>query len=117
MLTQNHQLDPETEDIDTSLENAREIEELRFAKRAMVMVDRYLDDPEPRVLDLLHHLEADHAARLAQLDLIENRPPHQAEITVDVADGQPEHQRDDVVVHPSDDDAVKRIRSADLVPV
>src|SRR5215468_2789223 len=101
MLTQNHELHPEAEDVDAGLEDTREVEELRFPERAVVVVDRHFNDPEPAVLDLLYHLETDHTARLAQLNLIENRAPHQAEITVDIADRQPEHQRDDVVVHPS----------------
>jgi hypothetical protein len=54
------------------------------------MVNRHFDNPESCVLDLLDHLEADDAARLAQLDAIENRPSHQAEIAVHVANRQPE---------------------------
>ena len=48
---------------------------------------------------------------------VEDRAPHQPEVAVDVAHLQAEHQADDVVVEPADDDAVQRIRAADLVAV
>src|SRR5205085_6218381 len=94
-----------------------EVEELRLAERAMVVMHRHFDDPEPAILDLLHHLEADHTARLLEIDSLENRPPQQPEITVDVADRQSEQDADDVVIQAADDDAVERIGAADLVAV
>ena len=78
--------------VDAGLEDAPEIEELRFAERAVIVMHRHLDDPEARVLDLLHHLDADDAARLLELDPLEDRAPHQAEIAIDVAQLQPEQQ-------------------------
>ena len=48
---------------------------------------------------------------------LEDRPPHQAEIAVDVAHLQAEQQLDGVVIDAADDDAVQRIGSADLVAV
>ena len=72
---------------------------------------------KPASCDLLHHLDADDAAGLLELDALEDRPAHQPEVAVDVADRQPNITRDDVVVEPADDDPVQRIRPADLVAV
>ena len=83
----------------------------------MVVMDRHLGDPEPGVLDLLHHLQADHPAVLLELDRVEDRPAHQPEVAVDVADLQPEQHLDGVVIDAADDDAVQRIGAADLVAV
>ena len=85
--------EPEAQHVDAGLEDAAEVEELRLAERAMVVVHRHLDDAEAGVLDLLHHLEADDAARLLELDALEDRPPHQPEVAVDVAHRQAEQQR------------------------
>ena len=71
----------------------------------------------PRVGDLLHHLEADDAAVLLEAHLVEDRPPHHAEVAVDVAHGEPEEDLDGVVIDAADDDAVQRIGAADLVAV
>ena len=103
--------------IDRGPENSREVEELRLAEGAVIVMNGNLDDPEAGVVDLLHQLEADDAAGLLQLDALENRTPHQPEIAVDVAHRQAEQDADDVVVDPADHDAVKRIRAADLVAV
>ena len=99
------------------LTDAAEVEELRLAERAVVVMHRHFDDAEAGVLDLLHHLEADDAARLLEVDALEDRAPHQAEVAVDVAHLQPEQHADDVVVEAADDDAVQRIGAADLVAV
>ena len=48
---------------------------------------------------------------------VEDRPPHQPEVAVDVAHLQAEQQLDGVVVDAADDDAVQRIGAADLVAV
>ena len=108
---------PELGHVDRGPVDAREIEELRAAVRAVIVVHGHFDNDESRVLDLLHHLEADHAAVLFQPHLVENRPAHHAEITVDVAHLQSEQHLDDVVVQASDENAVPRIRSAELVAV
>ena len=81
------------------------------------MVDRHFSDAEAGVLDFLHHLDADDAARLLQTDALEDGPAHQAEIAVHVAQLQPEQHADDVVIQAADDDAVDRIGAADLVSV
>ena len=55
--------------------------------------------------------------RLFEIDAFEDRPAHQPEVAVDVADRQAEQQADDVVIETADDDPVQRIRPADLVAV
>jgi hypothetical protein len=117
MFTADHQRVPEPQHVGAGFDDAAKVEELRAAERAVIVVHRHFDDPEPRVLDLLHHLEADDAARLRQVDALEDRAAHQAEIAVDVADGEPEHDADQVMVEAADHDPVQRIRSADLVAV
>ena len=81
----------------------------------MVVVHRHFDDAEAGILDLAHHLEADDAGVLLELDAIEDLAAHQTEVAVDVADAQPEQQLDGVVVDAADDDAMPRIGAADLV--
>jgi hypothetical protein len=81
------------------------------------MMHGHLYDPEAGIVDLLHHLETDHAARFLQLDLVEDRSPHQPEVAVDVAHLQAEHDRHDMVVEAADHDSVQRIRAIDLVAV
>src|ERR1700682_4637532 len=83
----------------------------------MVVVNRHLDDPEARVLDLLHHLDTDDPARLHEIDALEDRPAHQPKITIDIAQMQPEQWAHDVMVDASDEDAVQRIRATDLIAV
>jgi hypothetical protein len=117
VLPKDHQLVPEAQHVDAGLGDAAEVEELRFSVRAVVVMHRHFDDAEARVLDLLHHLQADHAAALLEVDLLENRAPHQPEVTVDVAYAEAEQQADDMVVDAADHDAVNGIGAADLVAV
>ena len=109
--------EPQLQHVDARADHAAEVEELRLAMRAVVVVHRHFDDPEAGVLDLLHHLQADDAAVLFEPHALENRPPHQPEIAVDIAHAQPEHHLHGVVINPADDDAMPRIRAADLVAV
>ena len=90
--------DPEPHDVERCARDAWEVEELRHAVRAVVMVYRDLSDPKARVLDLLHHLEADDAAAFLESDAIEDGPPQQAEVAVDVAQPQAEQELHHVVV-------------------
>src|SRR5580765_5181511 len=113
MLTADDEREPQAHDIDSGLEDSAEIEELRFAVRAMIVMNRNLGDPEARVLNLLHHLEANHTARLLQMDAVEDRAPHQAEIAIHVSNRQPEQDADDVVVQAADDDSMHGIGPAD----
>ena len=78
---------------------------------------RLLGDAEAGVLELLHHLQADDAAVFFKAHDVEDAPPHQAEIAVDVAHLQAEQHLHDVVVDPADDDAVQRVGAADLPAV
>jgi hypothetical protein len=81
------------------------------------VVHGHFDDAEAGVLDLAHHLQADDARVALQLHAVEDLAAQQAEVAVDVAHAQPEEELDDVVIGPTDDDAVQRIRSADLVAI
>src|SRR5678816_3491451 len=109
------ELNPEFQDIDTGAEDAAEVEELRAAVRAVVVMHRHLDDTEAGVLHLAHQLQADHAAVAIEFHAIEDLAPHQAEVAVDVAHAQREEHLHREVIHAADDDAMQRIRSADLV--
>src|SRR5688572_4417626 len=82
----------------------------------MVVVHRMFGDAKAGVLELLHHLQADHAAVFFEPHHVENAPPHQAEIAIDIPHLQPEQQLHHVVVDAADDDAMQRIRAADLQP-
>ena len=113
--SEHDELDPEFEHVDAGAEDASEVEELRAAVRAVVVMHGNFDNAEPGVLDLAHQLEADHAAVAIELHPIEDFTPHQPEVAVDVADAQREEQLHRVVVDAADDDAVQRIRSTDLV--
>src|SRR6185295_12632732 len=117
VLAPHHQRVPELEDVDAGPEQAPEVEELRLAVGPMIVVHRHFGDAEPRVGDLLHHLQADDAAVLLEVHPVEDRPPHHAEVAVDVAHGEAEEDLDGVVVDAADDDAVQRIGAADLVAV
>src|SRR6478672_6289690 len=80
MLAEDHQIDPEAADAKEGPEQPREIEELRLAVGAMEVMHRHLRNSESAVLNLLHHLDADDAAVVLELNAIEHRPPHQPEI-------------------------------------
>src|SRR5262249_46062978 len=108
---------PEDQQIAAGPEQPAEIEELRPAVRPVEVMHRHFDDAEPAVLYLLHHLDADDAARLLQVDPMKNRPPHQPEVAVDVSQPDAEQDADDVVIDAADDDAVQGIGAADLVAV
>src|SRR2546427_5444589 len=112
MLPANHEREPQAHNVDAGPEDAGEVEELRFAERAVVVMHRHLDDPEAGVLDLLHHFQADDAARLFELDSLEDRTAHQPEIAIDVAHLQPEERADDVMIKAADEDAMQRIGAA-----
>src|SRR6266566_3794081 len=98
MFPADDERDPQLPDVDRRFEETAEIEKLRFPVGAVVMVDRYLGDAESRVLDLLHHLETDHAAGLLQRDVLENGSAKQAEVAVDIAHVQAEKQLHRVVI-------------------
>src|SRR5581483_3974760 len=113
MLAPNHQRIPQPQHVDTGLDDPAEVEELRLAEGAMVMVHRHFDDAEAGILDLLHHLQTDDARGFFEVDALEDGAPHQAEVAVDVADGEAEHPRHEMVIRAADDDSVKWIRAAD----
>ena len=83
---EDHEFHPQLQHVDTGPEDAAEVEELRAAVRAVIVVHGDLDDPEAGILDLAHQLEADDARVALQLDAIEDLAAHQPEVAVDVAD-------------------------------
>ena len=108
---------PQLHHVDGRAIQPPEVEELRLAVGAVVVVHRHLGDAEAGVRDLLHHLQADDAAVLLEVHGVEDRAAHHAEVAVDVAHLQAEEQLDGVVIDAADDDAVQRIGAADLVAV
>src|SRR5262245_64595567 len=108
MLSPHDERVPEQHEIPARSEQPAEVEELRPAVRSVEMMDGHFDDAEAVVLNLLHHLDANDAARFLQVDPLENRAAHQPEITIHVAQGQAEQDADDVMVAAPDDDAVQR---------
>ena len=83
-------------------EDAAEVEELRAAVGAVVVVDRHLGDREAGVLDLAHHLEADDACVPLQPHAIEDLATHQPEVAIDVPHAQPEQALHGVVIDAPD---------------
>ena len=65
-------------------------EELAAPMRAMVVMDRNLDNPAAAILESPHHLHADHATIASELDLLEETSAEEAKIAVDIPDMQPE---------------------------
>ncbi len=70
---------------------------------------RHFGNPESRILDLLHHLQADDAAALLEAHAVENRPPQEAEVAIDVAYVQSEQRFHRMVIDTADDDPVHRV--------
>src|SRR5260221_8046794 len=110
MLATHDERVPEQHQIARDAKQPAVVEELRLSVRPMEVVHRHFDDAEAPVLDLLHHLDTDDAARLLEIDALEDRSPHQTEVAVDVAQPESEQQADDVVIYAADDDAVERTR-------
>ena len=59
---------------------------------AGVVADADLGEPGAGVLELAHHLDADHTGRRRQLDSVEQLAPDQPEVAVGVADVEAEQQ-------------------------
>ena len=104
MRAANDEREPELQHIETGAIDAGEVEELRLAIRAVVVVYGHFDNPEAAILNFLHHLQTNDAAVLFQAHAIEDRSPHHAEITIDVPHSQAEHELHDVVVHAADEE-------------
>ena len=117
VLAPDHQRPPQLQHVDAGAGDAPEVEELRGAVRAVVVVHRHLGDAEAGVLELLHHLEADRRRCSSRAAPCRRSAPHQAEVAVDVAHLQPEQALHGVVVDAADDDAVQRVGAADLPAV
>lgn len=114
MLAADDKRVPQLHHVDRGTGDAAEVEELRLAVHPVVVVDGHFGNPEARVGDLLHQLEADHPAVLLERDRVEDLPAHETEIAVDIPHLKAEEQLHRVVIETADQDAVERIRAAIL---
>jgi hypothetical protein len=97
---------PELHDVDARAVNPPEVEELRPPVGPVVVMHGHLGDPEAGVLDLLHHFQTNDAAVFLEAHVVENRPAHHSKVAVNIANGETEQRLDDVVIDPSDENAV-----------
>ena len=81
------------------------------------MVDADFHRPVWAHLELSHQLDADGAAGRGELDVVDEFPPDQPEIAVDVAQPHAEQNPREAVVQVADPDAVPRIASLEFVAV
>jgi hypothetical protein len=92
-------------------------EELAAPVSAGVMMHGNLDEPAALILQLPHHLDADHATIACEQDLPQQTTAKEAEIAVDIPDIKPEQETHEALIEETDDDSVFGIRPADLVPI
>src|SRR5215470_10420132 len=83
----------------------------------MKMMNRALGKSQTRVLKASHHLNADGAACRLKTDSTVGRSTDQPEVAVDVSHSQPKEKFHRPAVKFSDQLAVNRIGSADLVSI
>jgi len=117
MASSDHEIDPERADVETGLEQAPEVEELRLAECTMVVM--YGTSVMRKPASVIFFIISRQMTPLIALEPnpVEHGSPDQAEIAVDVLDSQAEQDRDEMVVRPPEDLAVQRIGPADLVTV
>src|SRR5688572_29900814 len=97
LLVQQHEVHPELQYVDAGPEDAAEVEELRVTVRAVIVMHRHFDDPEAGILNLPHHLEADHAGVALEPNAVEDLAPQQPEVAVHITHLKAEQKLDDVV--------------------
>src|SRR5262245_62429742 len=112
--TQDDELDPQPGECDQCARDRRRPEELRLAVDAPVVVHADLGEAGAGVLELAHELDADDTGGVDQFDTVERTPPDEAEVAVGVADVQAEEERDEAVVHATNDTAEHAVCSAQL---
>src|SRR5262249_62032269 len=117
VLAPDHQLPPQPGYMRQHATEPPEVEELAFAVGAMIVVNRHLSEIEAGVLQLLDQLKADRAIGRLQVDHVEDLAPQQAEVAVDIAQLETEHELHKMVVHSPDHDAVQRVVPLDLPAV
>ena len=83
----------------------------------MEMMNRSLREPQPRVLEALDHLHANHPAGRVQPYAIVTGAPNQTEITIHILDFYRECELYDPTISLADNLPVKRVRPADLETV
>jgi hypothetical protein len=114
---ESHEFPPGSEKLHYDPAQMSEREELAASIKPMVVMHGDLDDPAVPVLKLFHHLYADHAAIVRELDLLEETPSEESEIAVDILDVQPEQEAHKALIDGTNDNPVPGVRPADLVPV
>ncbi len=105
------------EEVEGGAGDARDGEELRLAESARVMMHGHFGEGATRGVQLANHLDADHAARRDEFDLLDGAPPDQTKVTVDVADGDAKHKARESVVNRADHFTAAAVGALDLVAV
>src|SRR5687768_12072374 len=98
-------------------EDALRLEELRRAVRAGEVRHRQLRHARTGVLEAAHELNADGAIGGLEGNIAQGFAPQQAEVAVDIADGQREGDVGYALIDTADEDAVPGVLTAALVAV
>ena len=107
--------DPEAAEIPDDVRDAWEVEELRLAVGALVVVYGHLDDSESGPLNLGHHLGTDDAAVAFEGYGVEDAAPYQSEVAVHIAKLEAECEFYRPMIDAAYDDPVKRIVALNFV--
>jgi hypothetical protein len=83
----------------------------------MVVMDRYLGAAKARRMNFPNHFNADHTTVLCEIDSIKNRSSEKSKVAVDISEWKTKQHFDGVMVDTTDDNTVKRVRTADLATV
>src|SRR5437660_2903063 len=94
-----------------------ESEELTPAIHPRIMANRNLDHSKSRQFEFFGHFNADDTASGFEGNRIEDITPEQAEIAIDVANGQAKNPAHRAPVCGADPDAIPRVGAFDLVTV
>src|ERR1051325_8277189 len=83
--SQNYQPPPQTAKIAECLEQPFEIEKLRLAVCAVIVLNGRFRKAQPGILKTLHHLDTDCAASRCKANTVVARSPHQPEVAIHVS--------------------------------
>src|SRR5262249_10248065 len=86
------QLVPQASDPERDLRHAAQVEELRPAVQAVIVMDRRIAHHAARLLDLRHQLDADQSRVAGELDPLEHAAADQPEVAIHVPALQPERE-------------------------
>jgi hypothetical protein len=105
-LTLYDQSPPQAAQIDIGLEQASEVEKLRLTIGSVEMMDGSFCEDQTRVLEGLHHLDADRPTGGIEANALEARPSNQPEVAVDILNPQAEGSLYQPAVYLSDNNSV-----------